>query len=266
MVFGASLWSCAGCGGGWVGGKDVSSLFAVVGIPPPPTEHAGHSPSQRRCPEDGALMRVLVHRSVVLEVCLTCRGVWADSGELRQLARRDSPPAEEPEKPEKPSLDDVEDRPLGLRRVVWVLLLVAATLAFGLSTLQKGTVPPANPLHEREQAMQAAAAGCESDKRPFDQRPRICRRMLLKESFEKNLEKGLERERTVTYAYSLVGMACASLVAAGQITPAIWVCAGGFAGVAKYSYHLKRRILAASENLEDMRQPVPPDMDRQSTQ
>ncbi len=38
-----------------------------------------------RCPVDDTALKVIEHRSVQLDICLTCRGIWFDKGELLEV-------------------------------------------------------------------------------------------------------------------------------------------------------------------------------------
>jgi Zn-finger nucleic acid-binding protein len=83
---------CFSCNGTWFDARELSELLA---------EDARHVATLRRggendradgirgkCPRDGAeLLRVYssIDRSVVLDACADCHGIWLDSGEFQKL-------------------------------------------------------------------------------------------------------------------------------------------------------------------------------------
>jgi Zn-finger nucleic acid-binding protein len=83
---------CSFCHGTWFDAKELTQLLA---------EDARHVASLRRgsvkeqvegkkgfCPRDGSeLLRVYssIDRSVILDACADCRGIWLDGGEFKKL-------------------------------------------------------------------------------------------------------------------------------------------------------------------------------------
>ena len=83
---------CSSCNGVWFDARELGELLA---------EDARHVATLRRgggseqadgkrgkCPRDGAeLLRVYssIDRSVVLDACADCHGIWLDSGEFEKL-------------------------------------------------------------------------------------------------------------------------------------------------------------------------------------
>lgn len=96
-VQGVAVDRCPSCAGIWFDAHELSQLLA---------EEARHVASLRRghvkdeiegkkgkCPRDGSeLLRVYssIERSVILDACPDCRGIWLDGGEFEKLfaARR----------------------------------------------------------------------------------------------------------------------------------------------------------------------------------
>ena len=83
---------CSSCSGTWFDARELSILLA---------EDARYVASLRRghlkealggkkgfCPRDGSeLLRVYssIDRSVILDACADCRGIWLDGGEFQKL-------------------------------------------------------------------------------------------------------------------------------------------------------------------------------------
>jgi Zn-finger nucleic acid-binding protein len=92
LVKGVTLERCSSCSGIWFDARELRQLLA---------EDAQHVASLRRgavkeelagrkgfCPRDGSeLLRVYssIDRSVILDACGDCRGIWLDSGEFEKL-------------------------------------------------------------------------------------------------------------------------------------------------------------------------------------
>ena len=91
-VQGVSVDRCSSCDGIWFDAHELTQLLA---------EDARHVSSLRRgsvneealgkkgfCPRDGSeLLRVYsaIDRSVVIDACAECRGIWLDGGEFQKL-------------------------------------------------------------------------------------------------------------------------------------------------------------------------------------
>jgi len=91
-VKGVAVERCSSCNGTWFDAQELRYLLA---------EDARHVASLRRgaadeelegkkglCPRDGAeLLRVYssIDRSVILDACAECRGIWLDGGEFEKL-------------------------------------------------------------------------------------------------------------------------------------------------------------------------------------
>jgi Zn-finger nucleic acid-binding protein len=83
---------CSSCSGTWFDARELSQLLA---------EDAGYVAALRRgsgkeqvagrkglCPRDGAeLLRVYssIDRSVIIDACADCHGIWLDGGEFAKL-------------------------------------------------------------------------------------------------------------------------------------------------------------------------------------
>jgi Zn-finger nucleic acid-binding protein len=92
MVKGVAVERCSSCSGIWFDARELGQLLA---------EDARHVASLRRgavkeqlggkrgfCPRDGSeLLRVYssIDRSVILDACAECRGIWLDGGEFEKL-------------------------------------------------------------------------------------------------------------------------------------------------------------------------------------
>jgi Zn-finger nucleic acid-binding protein len=97
LVKGVTVERCSSCNGIWFDARELTQLLA---------EDAGYVASLRRgsvkeqvagkkgfCPRDGSeLLRVYssIERSVILDACADCHGIWLDGGEFEKLftARR----------------------------------------------------------------------------------------------------------------------------------------------------------------------------------
>ncbi|HET8564740.1 MAG TPA: zf-TFIIB domain-containing protein [Candidatus Binatia bacterium] len=91
-VQGVAVERCSSCSGIWFDARELSQLLA---------EDARHVASLRRgtvkqqlegkkgfCPrDDSELLRVYssMDRSVILDACAECRGIWLDGGEFEKL-------------------------------------------------------------------------------------------------------------------------------------------------------------------------------------
>jgi Zn-finger nucleic acid-binding protein len=91
-VQGVTVERCSSCGGIWFDARELGQLLA---------EDAQHVASLRRggdqgelggkrgfCPRDASeLLRVYssIDRSVILDACADCRGIWLDGGEFDKL-------------------------------------------------------------------------------------------------------------------------------------------------------------------------------------
>jgi Zn-finger nucleic acid-binding protein len=91
-VQGVTVERCSSCSGTWFDARELRHLLA---------EDARHVASLRRgsvneqvdgkkgvCPRDGAeLLRAYssIDRSVILDACPECRGIWLDGGEFEKL-------------------------------------------------------------------------------------------------------------------------------------------------------------------------------------
>lgn len=92
QVAGVELDRCPTCRGIW---SDRGELSALLELPADQWKRLarGKADDQRNrmaacCPRDGAnLVRVASadNRSVVIDICLQCQGIWLDGGELAQL-------------------------------------------------------------------------------------------------------------------------------------------------------------------------------------
>ena len=92
LVQGVTVDRCSSCTGIWFDAQELSELLA---------EDARHVASLRRgnisdeaggqkgfCPRDASrLLRVYnaIDRSVILDACAVCRGIWLDGGEFDKL-------------------------------------------------------------------------------------------------------------------------------------------------------------------------------------
>lgn len=88
---------CPSCKGIWFDAQELSQLLAEdarqVATLRRGSENEVADDTRGRCPRDNsALLRVFssIDRSVILDVCPDCRGIWVDGGEFEKLfaARR----------------------------------------------------------------------------------------------------------------------------------------------------------------------------------
>jgi uncharacterized protein len=93
-VRGIEVDRCPHCRGIWFDVKELATLLATQAEDLKPLAGGGPDPSADartgRCPRDQSQMiRVFSarKRTVVLETCPTCRGLWLDGGELAELLR-----------------------------------------------------------------------------------------------------------------------------------------------------------------------------------
>lgn len=89
--------SCPSCSGIWFDRQELSELLAedarLVASLHRGDENEQADDTTGRCPRDGSpLLRVYssIERSVVLDACADCHGIWLDGGEFEKLfaARR----------------------------------------------------------------------------------------------------------------------------------------------------------------------------------
>lgn len=85
---------CPRCNGIWFDHKELSRVLDLpsAGLRSLSSrkEDEGLNQKRGRCPRDGSeLLRVYSpgDRSVVLDTCTKCNGIWLDGGELNKLAR-----------------------------------------------------------------------------------------------------------------------------------------------------------------------------------
>jgi uncharacterized protein len=97
VVEGTTVDQCSSCKGTWFDEKELSQLLAedsrVIATLRRGDEDDVADQKQGKCPRDGAaLLRVYssMDRSVTLDVCPECHGIWDDGGEFEKLfaARR----------------------------------------------------------------------------------------------------------------------------------------------------------------------------------
>lgn len=92
-----SFRECPECTGLWILEKDLTSIeaedahaLAIVDSLDRPTKDPVYNSGARPCPACGLLMerfRFLQSTSIILDRCVCCEGIWADDGELAQMAR-----------------------------------------------------------------------------------------------------------------------------------------------------------------------------------
>jgi Zn-finger nucleic acid-binding protein len=96
-VEGVTVDRCPACSGIWFDRQELSELLAEdarrVASLRRGGEHEQADDTRGRCPRDASqLLRVYssIDRSVVLDACADCHGIWLDSGEFEKLfaARR----------------------------------------------------------------------------------------------------------------------------------------------------------------------------------
>ena len=94
-VRGTEVDRCPHCDGIWFDAKELATLLATRPSDLKPlaggATDAATNARAGRCPRDQSrLMRVCsAHkRTVILETCPTCHGLWLDGGELKELLRQ----------------------------------------------------------------------------------------------------------------------------------------------------------------------------------
>jgi len=96
-VEGVAVDRCSECDGIWFDAEELSQLLAedakVVGELRRGSSHGQLDEKHGRCPRDSAdLLRMYsaIDRSVTLDACADCHGIWLDGGEFAKLfaARR----------------------------------------------------------------------------------------------------------------------------------------------------------------------------------
>ena len=96
-VEGVSVDRCASCDGIWFDAEELSQLLSEDAKNVAALNRGGVQPQldgkRGHCPRDGSeLLRVYsaVDRSVIIDACGECRGMWLDGGEFKKLfiARR----------------------------------------------------------------------------------------------------------------------------------------------------------------------------------
>lgn len=90
-VAGVEVDTCARCGGVWCDDRELQALLDAPratlaplrgGTPPEPDDRTAH------CPRDGGrLVRMYSSRTrtVTVDACPDCQGIWLDAGELDRL-------------------------------------------------------------------------------------------------------------------------------------------------------------------------------------
>ena len=84
---------CSACDGIWFDAQELRQLLAedarqVASLRLGSVTETAEGKKKRQCPRDGAeLMRVYsaVDRSVIIDACAECRGIWLDGGEFQKL-------------------------------------------------------------------------------------------------------------------------------------------------------------------------------------
>lgn len=87
-VFGPNIEidECPKCHGIWLDPGELKKLLKDRKITDYLTKEIGtQSKSDLMCPRCGGLMDIESAEDVEIDVCLTCRGVWLDAGELEDL-------------------------------------------------------------------------------------------------------------------------------------------------------------------------------------
>ena len=81
---------CPKCGGLFLDKKEVQELTGSHALHELLTKYLGlDASSQLVCPNCGGLMEIMDAGHVRVDVCLDCKGVWLDAGELERLAATD---------------------------------------------------------------------------------------------------------------------------------------------------------------------------------
>lgn len=77
---------CPKCNGIWLDPGELGKLLKDRKLTDYLTKNIGtQSKSQLVCPRCGGLMDIETAEDIEVDVCLTCRGVWLDAGELEEL-------------------------------------------------------------------------------------------------------------------------------------------------------------------------------------
>ena len=77
---------CPRCGGIWLDTRELKKLIANPGLHRYLTKYVGlESKSKLVCPRCGNLMSLERADEVEVDVCLSCKGIWLDRGELEAL-------------------------------------------------------------------------------------------------------------------------------------------------------------------------------------
>ncbi len=96
-IEGVTVDRCAECGGTWFDAQELSQLLAEDARQVAELRRGGNDArlddKRGRCPRDSAeLLRIYsaIDRSVTLDACADCHGIWLDAGEFAKLfaARR----------------------------------------------------------------------------------------------------------------------------------------------------------------------------------
>lgn len=93
-VRGVEVDRCAVCGGIWCDQGELDDLLELGFDVARKVDRAREDPSRDQlhgqCPRDGEnLLRIYSarDRSIVLDACARCSGIWLDAGELQKLSR-----------------------------------------------------------------------------------------------------------------------------------------------------------------------------------
>lgn len=83
---------CRLCDGVWLDDQEPEKLVCLAGMPQHLLEPIAFDDSerkipegQRQCPRCATRMRVFDHKTVRVDVCPDCRGMWLDRWELQKL-------------------------------------------------------------------------------------------------------------------------------------------------------------------------------------
>lgn len=77
---------CPKCNGIWLDPGELGKILKNKKMTDYLTKHIGtQSKSKLVCPRCGGLMDIESADDIEVDVCLTCRGVWLDAGELEEL-------------------------------------------------------------------------------------------------------------------------------------------------------------------------------------
>ena len=77
---------CPKCGGIWLDTRELKKLLSNPNLHRHLTKYVGlESKSKLLCPRCGGLMNLENAEEVEVDVCLTCKGIWLDRGELEAL-------------------------------------------------------------------------------------------------------------------------------------------------------------------------------------